>query len=275
MGIWNLINGVWRRVWSTHVRINDVWRDSDVSNRINGVWRTSHRHELLESNIIGFRLVYQLIDNVTYPALPHLRPNPNIPVDFDLTGDNRGMMDTTRKGVIFHYRSTGSEEGIKMYAGALYAVLDTGDILNLSRDGNEDRIINSNLTSIGINESWSTSRIERLIISIDGYTHCHKPTGYVGGWLSLFDKIQHFERFPNDFFLSNDTIWYVGYDKSFILNPTDMRAPTYDSLATIGIARDFRTPDHNMVGSFGALDHTFDAIYINGNPKPFSVEIVR
>jgi len=266
MAIWNKINGVWRQVWTTHVKIDGVWRNTDVFNHVNGVWRTSHIHEIQLSNVIGFKLIYRYVDDIEFPAIPHLVPNKNIPVDFDLTGSSPGM-NTFTKGVIFHYSNKGYEEGIKLYAGTLYAILDSDQLINVS---------SSDLVEVDeiSGEGWHTNRIESLTIQVEGYTFSH-PSGYVTGWNSLFDVVPHWDHFPHEVFMNNDTIYPIGppYNHPIMINPISLRSSTYMDIAAIGIARNLTIPDSIMVGSYGVLDHTIDAIRLNGIAKPFAIEI--
>ena len=52
-----------------------------------------------------------------------------------------------------------------------------------------------------------------------------------------------------------------------------VRDEYFDSVSTIGIARDMQTPVNNMVGSYGVLSHTIFSINLNGKDMPFMMAI--
>lgn len=269
MSIFNNIDSVWREVWSSPVNINGVWRDSDALVNINGVWRQSHKKEISEEDIIGFRIVYKRNPNKIHHLLNHLTFNPNIPASMLLTGDNAGFMDLSPKGVLFQYdNSNPEEEGIIMYEGKLYAVLNNDIVIDVCKTkeywGDDDRLPSN---APDITEVWATNKINDLSISIQAQLSYESNGFYIAGWNSLFNTTQFID--------TNSSIEDKNkYEmNSYNILPIENRESTFDYIASIGIARDMHTANTNMVGSYGNLDHTIHWITVNGVNKPFVFEI--
>lgn len=253
------VDGVWRKTFSVHVPVNGVHRESDVLVRMNGIWRTPHKVELDISDLIGFRIVYVYDPNATYPEFPWLKSRKDLPVVMTTTGVHQGSMDLSMKGVLFEYgRELPYNEGICMYRAIMYAVFD-GDIL----------IPINPLPRTGI-EHWTTNRELTFNIQIHGYEAYEKYGYYVSGWNSMFHK-KHFLN-ENEF---PDKEPYKGINRiePYNIFPESTRDEAFSPEITIGIARNITTTDRNMVGSSGALDHTYKAIYVNGEAKPFVIEV--
>lgn len=272
MSIQHNINGVFRDTWTTHVKINGVWREADSLVNINGVWRETFNHEINEEDIVGFRMVYKFTDTIRHHDHPNLLPNRNLPVNMKLTGEGAGNMDYSQKGVLFQYDRTNiDQEGLCVYKGDLYAVLSNGQLANvtmtISKAVDDIRIPGD---VPGIIEAWSTNKIAHLNIQFTGYL-LYESNGYsMSGWNSLFTTTQFTDptKFP-------DT---MDYKKQYLIDsynmlPIEYRDDTFDSSAYIGIARNMHSIENNMVGSYGVLDHTITEIRVNNILKPFVFEI--
>ena len=267
MAIWNNINNTWRALWTSHVNINGIWRDSDVVNNVNNVWRESHRHELTADDILGFRLIYFMDPNPRHPLTPHLRLNLNLPVRFDTTGST--VMDSSEKGVAYQFWSPSYEEGILKYDGILYAVLRNGALLNVGADpiiGDDPRFSLPNIER----ESFTSSRLEEgLSICIHGLTFVqrtyfdHEAERDIVGWNRVFVNEDNFE-------IEN----FYPREPRIIL-PISYRSDNYQPNIEVGIARNISTADNNMLGTNGVMYHTIYSMRLNGDIKPFTVEIVR
>lgn len=270
MPISHNINGVNRDTWTVHANIDGVYREADSWVCINGVWRETYNHEIYESDIIGFRMIYKLTDTIRHPDHPDLYPSKELPVTMKTTGSNN--MDYSQKGVVFQYTNEDyDKEGICVYKGDLYAVLSNGQIANVSMTLSkavEDIRIPGDVP--GIIEVWSTNKIANLSIQFTGYI-LYESSGYsMSGWNSLFTNTQFTDptKFP-------DTMEYRKQHliDSYKLLPVEYRDADFDSSAYIGIARDMHSIDNNMVGSYGLLDHTICDIKVDGVLKPFVFEI--
>lgn len=270
MSIWNKINDTWREVWGAHVKIDETWRDANVLSNVNGVWREQYNHFILESDIIGFRMVYKMASSKKHPEFPNLTVNKNLPVEVHVTGESQ-LMDFTRKGIVFQYLLDDPDmEGILMYEGTLYAVLVNGSIINVSSSngskGGDDR--NSN--NIPGEESWITNRISNLSIYMNCQVLYESFGYYMNGWNSMFDNRSFIDptNFPNKG--PNKDVQIL---EPLIVFPVDTESKTFSSVASIGIARNMKTPTNNMIGSYGVLDHSISGIFVDGISKPFVVEI--
>lgn len=267
MSIWNNINGVWREVWSTHVKVNGVWRESDVLTKVNGVWRESYNHLLEEKDIIGFRIVYKRSYTKKHLDFPNLSYNPNIPVSVHLAGDSIESMDTHSKSIIFEYfREQANEEGILMYEGNLYAVLVNGQIINVgnSISSSDDNRVNENISEI-----WNTDKLNTLSIQLQGYVMYDYNGYYMNGWNSLFSTEQFLDCINHPDQNNHKNI----YRLNTCILPIESRSETFSSISSIGIARDMTSKENNMIGSYGVLDHTIEFIYVNNVAKPFVIEL--
>ena len=309
MNIWSRINDIWRKNKTSYVKIDGVWRSSNVYVNTNNVWRQTYQSEIKVDNIIGFKLIYQLSPEERFPLHPHLKFNPNLPTIFKLTGEDQ-TFNTDEKGVIFHYQrgltpqgGNHNAEGIEKYKGSLYVILDTGELINI--------------TSNQVDE-----RLNDFSIILRGFTFLDKHFWHLQGWNSLFNIKNHWDFFdpPEDGEIvkyrtryltgpseteHNTTIelsvnlipikkvspWLGGdrqrlyftlrelqnnaYNeyKEITILPQSERHINYDEYARIGIARNINQPGINMVGSEGLLDQTIMEISVNNIIKPFYIEI--
>lgn len=265
------VDGVWKEVWGTYVKADGVWRNADMSTKVNDEWKISHTNDIQESDIVEFRLIYKLNPDKKHPLFPNLKTNLNMPIEFSLTGDNIGMNDST-KGVVYHYERFGDEEGILMYEGALYAVLKNGCIVKASsctntKVNNDDERIPGPIPSIP--EVWITSRMQSLNIQIEGYVLFESFRYHLYGWNSLFDTTQFLLQDP---YTKDEPYQDIKHIDSRIILPVENRLNTFDTIASIGVARNLKTVD-TMYGAYGTLDHTIKSIKVNGIPKPFMIEI--
>lgn len=265
------VHGIWRETWSTSINLNGAWRDSDSLVNVNGVLRESFIHEIKEEDIIGFRMVYKRNIYKKHPDFPNLKFNPNLPVIASLSGPTVGFMDLNEKGFIFQYdRDRVDEEGIYMYEGTLYAVLINDAIINICETkeymGQEERV-STNIP--GIDEAWSTNRVQDLNIQIQGMLMFDSHGFYMAGWNNLFGKDQFIDG-TNYPIKENKNYIYLN---SYNILPLSSRDEKFNTLASIGIARDMHSVDINMVGSYGILDHTITWISVNDVKKPFVIEV--
>lgn len=271
MPAYEKIDGVWREVWGAYVMVDGVWRSVDLSTKVDGEWKTVHIDEIKESDINEFHLVYKLNPDKRHPDFPSLKHNPNLPVTFSVTGENIGM-NTSTKGVVYHYERFGEDEGILAYDAHLYAVLKNGCVVDVpsSRDtkvNNDDQRLPGPIPSI--REVWITSRMKELSIQLEGYVLYEGFRYHMHGWNSLFDKNQFLLPDP---YTSEETYREVKPIDPRILFPVEDRLSSYDTIGSIGIARPL-TNQENMIGAYGTLDHTIDSIKVNGIIKPFSIII--
>ena len=276
-GILTNINGVWRNLSTPFVNINGVWRESDVMINAGGVWREQHPRELDESDILGFRLVYKLVEDAYHPEHPMLRTNRGIPSEIRLTGEHVGYMDTTNKGIIFRYLREGYKddpaylgwkyEGLLKYEAHLYAVLIDESVVDIisSTTPATERILPH-----GSIPHYITNKFSKLDITMEAWVVYESYGYYMNGWNSLFNKDQLLDptRYPNKELHKN-----MKHLNSYIILPVEKRDKAFDSVASIGIARDMTSEDTNMVGSYGTLTHTIFDINVNGVSKPFVVEL--
>lgn len=272
MPIENKINGVYRNVWAPYVNINGVWRQVDAWGCVNGVWRQTFDHTIYESDIVGFRVIYKLMNRAIHPKHPDLKMNNNLPVTVALTGNNISVMDGSPKGIVFEYfQEDYTQEGITVYKGDLYAILSNDQLINVGMTKStavDDGRIPSDIP--GIDESWSTDKLANLSITIDGYI-VYESNGYhMDGWNSFFSK-KHFldESVYPDKEPHKNSLQVNAY----VITPIEERDVDFDPSSYIGIARNMTSPVGNMIGSYGVLDHTISTIKVNGVSKPFIVEL--
>lgn len=265
------INDANRNLWAASANINGVLRDLNAWSNINGVWRENHKHAVEESEIVGFRMIYKLMEKAVHPDYPKLIVNNNLPVITKLTGDRIGDMSGTTKGIVFEYSKEEYEkQGIMVYRGDLYAVLQNEQLVNVGMsisDAASDKRIP---TAPGVKESWCTNKLANLFIQITGYMAYESYGYFMSGWNSMFtteqfidpsnypDKGPHKNKFPLN---------------SYSILPIEERVSTFDSASYIGIARDMTSETNNMIGSSGTIDHTISAISVNGIEKPFVIEL--
>lgn len=272
MPAYEKVDGKWRGVWSVHVKVDGVWRDTDMSGKVDELWRSSHKHIIEEPDIVGFRLVYRVNPTKTHPDFPNLKTNLNMPIDFSVSGEDPGMNIST-KGVLFHYERFGDEEGILMYEGSLYAVLTNGCLVDVGLSKNT-KINNDDERLPGpcadIPEVWATSRMKSIDIQLKGYTLYESFRYHIYGWNSLFDDNQFINKDPYNADEIHRDINYI--IPSRIMMPIEKRINSFNPIASIGIARNLNTTD-TMIGAYGTLDHTVEHIKVNGIIKPFNIEI--
>lgn len=271
MPAYEKIDGVWREVWSSHVKVDGVWRDIEMSSKVNDEWKTSHIHEIRESDIVGFRMIYKLNPNKQHPLFPDLKTNLNLPVTFALTGDDLEMNGST-KGVLYHYERFGEEEGILMYEASLYAILNNGCLVDvcLSKNtsvNNDDGRIPSSIPNI--TEVWATNRMKLLTIQLEGYVLFESYRYHLYGWNSVFDTAQFLLQEP---YAIDAPYRDIKIFDSMSILPIENRLGTFDTIASIGVARNLKTVD-TMYGAYGTIDHTIKSIKVNGVIKPFIIEI--
>lgn len=274
MPIYERIDGVWREVWSAHVKIDGNWRDVDISGKVNNNWKNSHKHIIDERDIIGFRLVYKVNPNRIYPKFPELKTNLKIPVDFGLSGNISGM-NTEIKGVVFHYERFGYEEGIYMYEGSLYAVLENGCLVDVSltkdtKINNDDERILTNIPP-GVKQVWATNKTKNLLIEIQAHLTYEMSRYYMYGWNSFFDTEDFLYDLPNinDNNVDKKDLKVI---ESRIILPTTTRLNSFSPVSSIGVARNLKI-EETMMGGYGILDQTINFIKVNGVIKPFVIEI--
>lgn len=265
MAISTRINGVFRDNESESARINGVWRDTYHWVKINGVWReVSGGSNITESDIVGFRLVYVLNKHKLHPDYPHLKYNPKIPYIADLAGENVGVMDMTFKSMVFEFnRDEYKEEGIIMFEGTLYAVLKNGNVVNISGIDNDSSLVKN---------VRLYNKTKGLDITMRGYSMYELHGRFIDGWNNFFTnkKFMMMNNLPGG---PDDRHVNLIHLEHFL--PVEEREETYSPIASIGIARDMSSPDNNMIGSKGTLDHTLQEIYVNEVQKPFVIEIYQ
>lgn len=273
MAIGNQINGVIRDTTESLSKINGVWRENiNGWTKINGVWRDGHNQAINPNHIVGFKFCYTLNKNRIHHDIPYLSYNPNIPYRFDITGETSTTMDQTEKGVVFEYlRDEPEEEGIVVYEGRLYAVLDNGSLVNVSAvvGNNNDKIHEDELIS-EFSSIHDLGRLNNLNITIVASVAFEDYGYYFNGWNNIFNTKPFIDQtiYP-DKMQYRKTLKLDNYN----ILPTHIRDEYFDSVSTIGIARDMQTPVNNMVGSYGVLSHTIFSINLNGKDMPFMMAI--
>ncbi len=276
-GMLTNINGVWRTIQTPLVNINGVWRDSDVMVRHNGVWREQHNSRLKERDIIGFRMVYKYVENALHPEFPNLKPNKKVPAEVQLTGENTGSMDLTEKGIVFRYVREGykddpaylgwKDEGLLKYEGRMYAVLTDDTILDIPACTTSNVSLDQQYGSIPY---YMTNLFSDMVITLEAWVTYESYGYYMNGWNNLFYKEPFIDptNYPDKDLHKN-----IKTLNSYIILPVEKRNRTFDSVASIGIARNMTSAENNMIGSYGALSHTIFNITVNGVPKPFVIEL--
>jgi len=265
------VNGEDRKLWSAHVKVDGIWRDTDIDSKVHDRWNMNHKHEITEKNIIGFRLIYKPVTHIFSDVIPYLKHNRNLPVKFSITGVNNDM-SLDSKGVKYFYTTedvkVAMEEGILLYGGALYALIDSGETISVSTA--KDTMVNNDDERIrpgnDVEEAWITSRAKFLNITVLGYTK-REQSGNFFGWNSFFDMDDESldVNFP-----SMDHPDKVRYRTML---PISDRHDTYREIALLGISRNISQVHHNMLNSHGVIDHTLTAVTVNNVKKPFKVEI--
>ena len=272
MATGNTINGVSRDSRESYSKVNGVWRKNfETWSKFNGVWRLNN-NPFNPNRIIGFKLVYTLNANRIHHDIPRLKYNPKIPHVFKLTGDSIGNLDLTHKGVIFEYkRDETEEEGIVMYEGRLYAILDTDEEYNVClMYGNNDNKQHEDEMVSEFVDIYEASVVHDVDIKLTGYVAFEDYGYYFAGWNSLFNT----KPFIDKTIQPDKTLYKKKLDVNlYNIHPMCERDEYFDSVSSIGVARDLETPIYNMIGSHGVLDHTITRISLNGVDMPFIVEI--
>lgn len=272
------INGVFREVKHQYVKVNGVFRE--VKNqyvKVNGVFRSTMKQEdqpvppttedrLKESDIKGFKLIYKLNKSKTHSDFPNLYYNEKIPYNISITGVNYNGMNLTDKSVLFEFnRKKYREEGIICYDAELYAITNDNIEYNVTSISNIPPDI-SDIKYYKLFKNLTISINMKYIWELFGYN--------LYGWNNLFIK----DKF--EYHLDPYKPITPGGRKSidltnFIILQPEKRSNNYSNIASIGIARAIKTPNNNMVGSKGILDHTISDIMVNGVKKPFLIEILN
>lgn len=273
MSIENRVNGVMRNSTNTYSKVNGVWRNNtNAWSKVNGIWRNTDQGSLSADDIIGFKMIYTKNASRIYHDNPRLKYNANIPHSFNLTGESIGNMDFTWKGVVFEFmRERPEEEGIMMYEGRLYAVLQDNTLINVCQvygnnagKSREDEMVSefNTIHEVGI--------LRDIDVTMTGYVLFEDYGFYFSGWNNIFNTKPFVDQtiYPDKF----------RYKKRLDLNsynilPVHMRDEHFDSVSAIGVARDMETSIYNMQGSHGILDHTITNITLNGVDMPFVIEI--
>jgi len=246
------LNGVWRdTIPSTCV--NGVWRSSDEWVNVNGVWRTSSSPSpITESDITAFEVVYTRIMDIKYFDFPLLRDNREIPVVVEIAGKapNDGYSTDPKSFVMRYTNEKPDVEGLAVYSGTLCVKLHSGKLIPVS-----DMYDNG----VGYNGD--------IRITIDAYSTYESYGPDVMGWNRVFSEEDNLPAF-HDYADKNTLIM-----NSYPILPTYERPQTYQHRSLIGIARNMTDRYDNMVGSHGLLDHTYDTIFLNGNPMPFKITV--
>lgn len=251
------INGSYRKVWPSRVCVNGVWRPDDSYTMVNGVWRKTHEHNISIDTIIGIRIVYVRDAGATHSKYPKLQSTKNLPVQMRLTGDTRGSMDWVKKGVIFEYdRDPPYLEGICMYRAIIYLEFADGTLFPINAKGNPNIL--------------EAPEMYGLSIQITGYEFYECYGFWVNGWNTICHKKNFLKDFDPDSDLEIKRFNYL--DNYEILLETE-KSEDFDPGISIGIAREVYNSERNMAGSYGRLDHSYKAIYVNGKAMPFVIEI--
>lgn len=276
-GILTNINGVWRTVQTPLVNINGVWRDSDIMVNSHGVWREQHSCQLRERDIVGFRMIYKYSDNASHHAFPNLKPNKKVPAEIQLTGEHVGYMNLTEKGIIFRYVREGykddpaylgwNHEGILKYEGRIYAVLSDDTILDIPACTTSGVYMDQQFGSI---PHYMTNLFSNLTITLEAWVIYESYGYHMEGWNNLLYKDPFIDptNYPDKELHKN-----IKTLNSYIILPVEKRDKAFDSVASIGIARDMTSAEDNMIGSYGTLSHTIFNITVNGVSKPFVIEL--
>lgn len=251
------VRGVYRRVWPSMVQVRSVYRPNDTYAKVNGVWRQTHEHFIHPGNIIGIRIVYTRNLDMTSDEHPELKITKQLPVRMQLTGDTRGNMDLKEKGVIFEYDHDHPKwEGVCVYTAIMYAVFADETMIPINSPKEQNL--------------WEITDLAETTIQVSGYEFYESYGYYISGWNSILHKT-HFLKDSN--FDSKDQVKKFNLLNHYDILPAVARDHDFDSGISIGIARSLRTDGPNMVGSYGVLDHSYREILINGEPKPFVIEI--
>lgn len=272
MPIFNKINNEQRCTHDVSVKVNGQWHQASQYTKVDGEWKQIHSPKYTSNDIIGFRIVYERCNNFKkHPNFDNLPVNHDIPVRFDLTGDTTGLMSLHEKGVIFEYDRTYPDvEGVSMYEGRLLAVMSNKQVIDVCQSGSGEHRVTSNIPLTP--EIWWSNKLNDINIEIEASISYESYGYYVAGWNSLFNIDQFLDQ-TNTSINKEDK---NNYDiNSYIILPIDNRVDSFDKVASIGIARDMHTQGLNMVGSHGNISQTIHWIKVDGEIKPFVIEIYR
>ena len=273
MSILNKINGIFRSNSNSFSKINGVYRiNNNGYSKLNGVWRSTSNNSINSKDIVGFKLIYRINKSRIHHDNKRLSYNENIPYKFKLTGDISNKMTLNWKGVIFEFSNNNpEEEGIIIYEGRLYASLVDGRDINICQiSGNNKENINEDEFISEFYNIYEVGELRNLDIKLEGYVLFEDYGYYFAGWNNLFNT----KPFIDKTIYPDKTLYrkQLQLDVYNIL-PVPNRDKYFDSVATIGIARDMETPIYNMNGAHGVLDHTINKIILNGKDMPFVIEI--
>jgi hypothetical protein len=196
-----------------------------------------------------------------------------MPIEFSLTGDTSGI-NTSTKGVLFHYERFGDEEGILMYEGRLYAVLKNGCLVDVPSSKNT-KVNNDDERVIGATpdtpEAWITNKMRLLTVKLQGRMVYESFRYHMYGWNSLFDTTDFLLQDP---YTVDEPYRDIKRIEPRLILPIETQLSTFSNVASIGVARSLTTVE-NMIGAYGILDHTIDSITVDGVTKPFIIEICK
>lgn len=251
------INGTYRKVWPSRVCVDGVWRPDDSYVKVNGVWRKTHEHNISIDTIIGVRIIYTRDAGAKSSLYPKLRSTKELPVRMSLTGETRGHMDLIEKGVVFEYETDPPYlQGICMYRGIMYIEFADGTLLPINARSNPNL--------------WDAPELYGTSIRMDGYEFYESYGFWVNGWNTVFHKKHHLKDYDPD---SDFPYKMFRYMNNYEILPKIDQDEEFSSDISIGIAREVFDSERNMAGSYGVLDHSYKAIYVNGEAKPFVIEI--
>lgn len=262
------IDGVAREA-TPYININGVMRESSSYVNVNGVLReviSNHQRLVTADDIKYFDISFIRDKNPYHPKYPHLGYNPNLR-GLKLTGDiieEISQVSFNHKGVELMYdrypENPNEEEGIVLYNAHIYAVLmdDTPiDICCLSQTDEDSSLNTGNkITDLKINIQAT------LIYESNGY--------YMTGWNNICNTKQFISSEIEPLKPNSKNFKYVN---NYPLLPVSSRLDDYQPLMQIGYVMDLHNDGDNMVGSHGVLDQSIHWITVNGNYKPFVIEV--
>ena len=247
------INNIWREVDNPQTCINGIWRDTEQWMNINGIWRRDTPKKTFKAeDIMSFRMIYLLNKQIHHPMYPELEFNEDLENILQIHYDKEENLNT--KTLLFEYSKDKYEvEGNFLFIGRLYAILSDGSSISIS----------------DINDNPMSCEFDNIAINISGYTVYESYGPYVTGWNRMFKKNDNLPQYE----INSER--NVSKFSSMILLPSYRRDSDFYPVAAIGIARNMSDPNHNMVGSYGLLEHTIESITVNGKHLPFKIEVYK
>jgi len=249
------VNGVFREPPEVASLVNGVWRKhKKIFININGVFRNTFNKKERPLVVKHFIIEYALNKFRKHPDFPTLRYNRKIPYKFQINKYNYlSNLDLNEKSLLFEYNNSKyEEEGIIMFEGHIYLVTLADEKIDIGQIPIDYRLHDINLTI--------------------SYEVVDENYGYeVFGWNSIFSANQfiHSKGKPD---VINQ---YHSRVNDMIIAPEWKRNEDYNPTLDIGIARDMTHPNKNMIGSRGVMTHTIYDIKVNGESKPFQIEIIE